>query len=87
MVYINSNRNIGIRILDGRKYIHVVRRDADHLWIDEIAIKDFDSIWEPLPVNLKSTIRCFLNPNKVSGLPMELNNAYKALQQFNKGVK
>ena len=87
MVYINSNRNIGIRILDGRKYIHVVRREADHLWIDEIAIKDFDAIWEPLSVDLKKTIKAFLGANIVSGLPREVNNAYKALQQFNKGVK
>jgi len=87
MVYINSNRNIGIRILDGRKYIHVVRRESDHLWIDEVAIKDFDSIWEPLSVDLKKTIKAFLGANIVSGLPREVNNAYKALQQFNKGVK
>ena len=87
MVYFNHNRNIGIIILDGRKYIHIVRREADHLYIDEIPLKDFDLYWTGLDYPLLKAVDAFLKPSRLSGISPEQNRAYDALKQFRKGLK
>lgn len=83
MIYYNANRNYAIKILDGRKYVHLVRKEANDLYIEQVAIEDFKRDWVEdtihRPINV---ITVFLKANGLSRTKPERNRAYEALESI-----
>ena len=87
MIYSNYNRNVGIKILEGRKYVHLVRKEANDLFIEQIPIDEFNSLWTLETIyQPKNVITVFLKANSLSGIKPERNRAYEALESILKDL-
>jgi hypothetical protein len=77
-VVVDVNRNVGIFLLRGHKFVSVLRRDP-HFAIRRLSFHDFDTEWQPLfyytngapsgvPYDLQSAARRFLEYGRNAGI-------------------